>query len=560
MELESQGNQNAGIEGKKNSASVSRRDFLAGGAAAIALGAAAGAAVQGSGSSVAYAVVPANASDSSTEGTDLFPTDVDEDAYFTKPDPITDVSQTYDYDVIVIGAGASGVPCACAAADNGAKVAVLQKSPRVYGHGVLFSGWNAPTLVEQKGVEASDSDIAELKADYMEQSHYGVQTGLLNKFFDEVSEAMEWQFTELTNVGQQTMFMGANNDDPKSFNYMVPAQVSMAYADIADDYASKGVDFYFSTPAVQLVQDDSGAVTGAIAQDRDGNYLQFNAAKGVVIATGGYGGNKQLIARWMPSAITFTNGCYPEDNTGDGAMMAIWAGAAVAPLKSKKIDIRFYGTHSARTDIEKQPFLMVNDAGKRIGNENVTEMQQNEFVAREPSSNSTYYCIFDANYGDWLTSIGQDSAILGDEQIAEYEAGTMPLLWEADTLEELAEKIGVDAQALQATVDRYNELADAGADTDFYKEPEYLYRIDTAPFYAMVRQYTIGGTLGAIKVTDDCQAVSRETGEGIPGLYVIGNDMGGLQTGQDYVWHDYGMTLTSACTFGYAVGRDLAKA
>lgn len=532
---------------------VSRRQLVAGGAAAMACA--------GLAAATAQARVPSNATDASDAAaeTAAFPRGIDDDPYFAAPEPIAGVAQEYDFDVVVIGAGAAGIPAACAAADNGAKVAVLQKSPRVYSHGVLCSGWNAPSLVEQKGAQVSDEDIASLKSEFMELSQYGVQTGLLNKFFREVSEAMEWQLGELEAVGQHVMFMGAKSEDPKAFNYMIPAQVSMAYADIARDYESKGVSFFYSTPAVQLEQDASGTVTGAIAQDRDGNYLRFNAAKGVIVATGGYGANKELVARWMPDALSFTNGCYPEDNTGDGAMMAIWAGADVAPLKSKKIDIRFYGTHSGRTNIEKQPFLMVNDKGRRMGNENATEMQQNDFVARDPSADGTYYCIFDAAYGDWLTSIGQDNAVLTDEQIAEYEAGPMPILWEADTLEELAEKTGVDADGLAAAVTRYNELADAGVDEDFYKEPEMLYHIAQPPFYAMVRQYTIGGTLGAIRVTDDCQAVARADGSPIGGLYVVGNDMGGLQTGQNYVWHDYGMTLTSACTLGYAVGRDLAR-
>ena len=532
------------------SAGISRRGLLAG--AGIALAAAAGA-------RQALAKVPANATDASGGQAVAYPRDVDDDPYFAAPEPITDVAQEYDFDVVVVGAGAAGVPAACAAADNGARVAVLQKSPRVYSHGVLCSGWNAPSLVEQKGSEVSDEDIAQLKDEFMQLNQYGVQTGLLNKFFREVPEAMEWQLGKLAAVGQQVMFMGAKSDNPTAFNYMIPAQISVAYADIASDYASKGVEFFYSTPALQLVQDESGTVSGVIAQDRDGNYLRFNAAKGVILATGGYGANKELVARWMPSALSFTNGCYPEDNTGDGAMMAIWAGAAVAPLKSKKIDIRFYGTHSGRTDIEKQPFLMVNDKGERMGNENATEMQQNTFVAQNPSADGTYYCIFDAAYGDWLTSIGQDRAVLSEQQRAEYEAGPMPILWEADTLEELAGKIGVDADGLATTVARYNELADAGADEDFYKEPENLYHVSQPPFYALVRQYTIGGTLGALKVTDDCQAVARADGKPIEGLYVVGNDMGGLQTGQNYVWHDYGMTLTSACTLGYAVGRDLAR-
>lgn len=538
---------------------VTRRGFVLG-SAALAGVAAAGSTLA---ASQAQARVPANATDAVADAGTVapWPTNVDDDPYFAKPAPIAPelIEEVVDCDVVVVGAGAAGIPAACAAADNGARVVVLQKSPRVYSHGVLFSGWNAPTLVEQKGAQASEQDIAELKSEFVALNNYGTQTGLLNKVFAEVAEAMEWQYTELVAVGQNVMFNGARSEDPKAFNYMVPAQVSLAYADIAADYATKGVDFRFSTPAVQLVQDEDGRVSGVIAQDRDGHYLQVNAAKGVILATGGYGANSELVARWMPSALSFTNGCYPEDNTGDGAMMAIWAGAAVSPLKSKKIDIRFYGTHAGRTDIEKQPFLMVNDQGRRLGNENATEMQQNDFVAMDPSTNSTYYLLFDANYGDVLTANGQERAILDDEKIAEYEAGPMPLLWEADTLEELAEKIGVPAETLTTTVARYNELAQDGADVDYYKDASWLYEIAEPPFYAMVRQYTIGGTLGAIKVSDDCQAMGRD-GQPIAGLYVVGNDMGGLQTGQDYVWHDYGFTLTSACTLGYAVGRDLARA
>lgn len=115
---------------------ISRRGFVAGtGAAALA----GGAAVAAGGARTALAQVPANASDRDT-GAGAFPTSVDQDPYFAAPDPVSAVAQAYDYDVVVVGAGASGIPAACAAADNGAKVAVLQKSPRVYSHGVLWSG------------------------------------------------------------------------------------------------------------------------------------------------------------------------------------------------------------------------------------------------------------------------------------------------------------------------------------------------------------------------------------------------------------------------------------
>lgn len=538
-------------------AGLSRRSFIKGGVLAAA--AAGAASLLNTPAEQAFATTPNNASGSANAGTytpGTYSAAIDEDPYFAAPAPITDIAETQDVDVVVIGAGAAGVPCACAAAQNGAKVAVLQKSPRVYSHGIIFAGFNAPSIVAEQGTSYSDDEIKALKAEFLELNNYGTDPALLNKFFDECGEAIDWQIQTGNELGLMHAFFGPHAD--KVAWPMQSSALNQAFADHFEE--NYDVTFHYNTPALQLVTDEAGAVTGAIAQREDGTFVQFNAAKGVVIATGGYGGNPDLVARWMPSAISFTNGCFPPDNTGDGALMAIWAGADIAPLRSKKIDIRFYGDSPLRTDIEKQPFLLVNDKGHRIMKEDANEMESNGALTKEPSESGTYYNIFDANYGAWLTSIGQDSAILSDEDIADYKNKIKPCLYEADTLEELAQAIGIDAAELSATVERNNELAAAGYDEDYYKDPENLYTIDTAPFYAMVREYTIGGTLGALKVNDECNVIARATGEPISGLYCVGNDMGGLQTGQDYAWHDYGMTLGSGTTFGYMVGRNLATA
>jgi succinate dehydrogenase/fumarate reductase flavoprotein subunit len=531
---------------------LSRRDFFKGGVlAAAAVG---GASLLGATPSSAYAVVPNNASD--VAHTSNFPLSIDDDPYFSAPDPITDIAETIDVDVLVVGAGAAGVPCACIAAQHGAKVAVLQKSPRVYSHGIIFAGFNAPAIVEELGTSYSDDEIKALKLEFLTLNGFGTDTALLNKFFEECSEAIDWQIKTGTELGLPHMFFGGGGSTVAW--PMQATDLNMAFAKhFSETY---DLTFYYNTPALRLVTDDSGAVTGAIGQRDDGSFIQINAARGVVIATGGFGGNKELIARWLPAASSFTNGCFPEDNTGDGALMAIWAGADIAPLRSKKIDIRFYGDSPMRTDIEKEPFLLVNDKGRRIMKEDASEMESNGGLCKEPSESGVYYNIFDANYGEWLKATGSERAILSDEQIADYESKTKPALFEADTIAGLAEAIGVEAKELQATIDRNNELAAAGYDADYYKDASNLYTIDTAPYYAMVREYTIGGTLGALKVNDKCQVINRATGDPISGLYCIGNDMGGLQTGQDYVWHDHGMTLGSATTFGYMVGRDLAKA
>lgn len=517
----------------------------------------------------ALAQIPANASvDAASDAG--FPASIDEDAYFAEPEAITDITEEIDVDVVVVGAGASGVPAAAAAADGGATVAVVQKSPRAYGHGILFAGWGAPSIMEQRGYdEFTDDDYRAIKEAFVKGMHYGTQTNLLNAYMENSAEAMDWHFNTVQRLGHMVMVQGGGDDATgelddnglKACTYMVFDNVSLAHQSILEDYMETyGSDFqvHFSTPAMRLVTGDDGAVTGVIAQNRDGEHLQFSALKGVIIATGGYGGNADLMARWLPDSTCFTNGCYPEDNTGDSAMMAIWAGADIAPLRSKKIDIRFRGDHSARTNIEKQPFLLVNDQGVRIGNENSTEMEHCHFVSTNPSASGEYYCIFDSKFNDVLTSWGQDQAVVDDKTLAEYESFNPPLMWKANTIEDLADAIGVPAENLVATCERYTELAKAGYDEDFYKEARYLYELSTPPYYAMVREYTVGGTLGALKADANCNVISRQTGEPIPGLYVVGNDLGGLQTGQEYVWHDYGMTLGPCVTTGYMTGKLVA--
>lgn len=535
-----------------NQQDVSRRSFIKG--SVLAAVAASGASLVAAPPSLAFGITPNDAANSANSPT--YSPNINDDPYFIAPPAITNITQTETVDVLVIGAGAAGVPCACAAAQNGAKVAVLQKSPRVYSHGIIFAGFNAPAIVEEQGTSYTDSEIRALKAEFLELNGYGTDPALLNKFFKECGEAIDWQIRTGNELGLTHTFFGKDAD-----KVAWPMQSSALNQAFADHFESNyDVTFHYSTPALQLVTNESGAVTGAIGQLRDGGFIQINAAKGVVIATGGYGGNEELVARWLPSASSFPNGCFPADNTGDGALMAIWAGADIAPLRSKKIDIRFHGDSPLRTDIEKQPFLLVNDKGHRVMKEDADEMQSDGALTKDPSESGIYYNIFDAHYGEWLTSIGQEKAILTDQDIADYKNKIKPCLYEADSIIELAEAIGVEAAELEATIERNNKLAEEGYDADYYKESKNLYSISTPPFYAMVREYTIGGTLGALRVNSECKVISRTTGDAIPGLYCIGNDMGGLQTGQDYVWHDFGMTLGSGTTFGYMVGRNLATA
>lgn len=315
-----------------------------------------------------------------------------------------------------------------------------------------------------------------------------------------------------------------------------------------------GAEFFFGTPGVQLVR-EGDAVVAAIGQTDDG-YVRFNAAKGVILATGDYGNNKDMINKYCPGAAAFENFYNPAINDGDGHLMGLWAGGALqhAP-HPKMIHIHHYvGDGDVNASMRKTSWLNVDDNGERIMNEAVLyEYRANQMYNR-PERRATQ--IFDSNFVDQLTAMGAKADIPKEGELEGYiEDG---FVIKADTLEEIAAELGFPQEAFLATVQRYNELVAQGHDDDFYKPAKFLYPIETAPFYAIRRQYVISVTLGGLNVNSDCNCLDANW-KPIPGLYAVGNVQGGMFGDTDYTFDVTGLSLGRAMTFGYMVGRNLAQ-
>ncbi len=337
---------------------------------------------------------------------------------------------------------------------------------------------------------------------------------------------------------------------------------------------ARGIEPMLSTPVHELIVEDD-RVAGVRAE-QGGKELLIKARKGVVLASGGFEWNAELAARFLGGPLTHPNS--PPGNDGDGLRMAMSLGADLGNMTEAwwcpSLDIP--GEEYDQRQLHRGDFatrslphsVIVNRQGQRFVNEahNYNDMMK-AFFAFDPVSYDR------PNLPAWIVI---DAQYLERYALLTYVPG-MPIpdwLIKADTVEALAEKIGVDARGLVATLARFNRFAVEGADPDFrrgeslydhfYGDPSRvehggnpnLGTIEKAPFYAIQVHPGAIGTKGGPRTDGDAR-VLRPGGEPIAGLYAAGNVAAGV-TGAGYP--GAGATIGAAMTFGYLAGRHAAAA
>jgi 3-oxosteroid 1-dehydrogenase len=533
-------------------------------------------------------------------------------------------------DVLVLGTGAAGMTAALAAHGAGASVVLLEKSRLVGGTTAVSGGvvWvpNNHHLAEV-GIEDSRAEALA----YVKRLTDGrTDDALVERFVDTAPAMVEWveaetplRFKALARYPDyHPEFPGGKGGgrslDPGLFdaNDLGPwkkslrrspvfGMTAMTVAEATDwgvfskplklpfkllgERYGKGLVCYGGALAGQLLKAlldrkieprlehvarelvvEDGRVTG-VRVEHQGQELFVRARRGVILASGGFEWNRALAAQFLGGVLTHPNS--PPGNEGDGLKMAMAVGADLANMSeawwcpSLVIPGEEYdGKQLHRGDFATRSLphtIIVNRKGRRFVNEaqNYNDLMK-AFFAFEPNAYER------PNLPAWLVF---DHAYLEKYALMTVMPGQPAPEWltRADTLDELARIVGIDARGLGQTVDRFNGLAVEGVDPDFargeslydrfYGDPDHLPNanlgtITKRPFYALEVHPGAIGTKGGARVNVDAQ-VLRVDGAPIPGLYAAGNVMAGV-TGAGYP--GAGSTIAAAMTFGYLAGRHAA--
>ena len=289
------------------------------------------------------------------------------------------------------------------------------------------------------------------------------------------------------------------------------------------------------TKADQIIVED-GKIAGVKASNKDGEFTID--CKAVVLATGGFAGNAEMVVEYNP-ALTGFGTTNHAGATGDGIAMAKELGAQLVDIEQIQTHPTVHPeTQTMYTEaVRGNGAILVNKEGKRFVNELLTRDVVSEAILAQTDKES--YIVFDQKVRDGLSAI--------EKYIS---AG---IIYEADTIEGLAEQIGVDATALKATMDTYAGYQAAGNDAEFGRE-SMEEPLTTAKYYAGLCAPAVHHTMGGVKINTNTE-VLKEDGSSIPGLFAAGEVTGGVH-GANRLG---GNAVTDIVVFGRIAGENAAK-
>lgn len=471
-------------------------------------------------------------------------------------------------DVVVVAAGPAGLAAAISAAENNMSVVVFEKAMNAGGAANMGMGpLGLGTSVQRKELSTVDKDKAfEM---FMNYTHWRVDANLVKKYFDKSADTIDW----LQDMGVE--FYKASKYFPGSEPtwHIVkpesgepgPRAAATMIKRMTERALELGVKFYFETPAKSLIKEDN-KITGVIAEDKDGEETRAYC-KAVIIATGGFGDNASMVKK-------YTGYEYGKDFfgfripglVGDGIKMAWEAGAGKSDITAELVvtlpgDNITSSIHAAFS----QPNLLVNLHGERFFNEQYFENSTFAANAVNIQKDRCAFMIIDETIKrhylkkgiDVMSMVLHQEDITGfDEQMENAIAQENPYLFIADSIEELAEKTGINCENLLNTIDDYN-YACGSRDEVFGKNPKYMRPIKKARYYAAKFFPGAYGTLGGIKINHKTEVVTQDF-QVVEGLYAAGTDTCTIY-GDSYMFLLPGNTMGYALNSGRMAGENAAE-
>jgi succinate dehydrogenase/fumarate reductase flavoprotein subunit len=470
-----------------------------------------------------------------------------------------DSSHQDSYDVIVVGTGAAGCAAALTAAEQGASVLVIEKeaperaggNSRVSGNCWFESSSPADAARYLRAMSARDplpDAIVETWA-----AETAVNNDWLRALGAPIEPIVGTEPPEFPDLDGAEAYLG---------QYAIHGEMgsSRLWMILTEAVRSRGIEIRYETPLVELAL-DGDRVTGVIVES-GGQRVRLNATGGVILATGGFAGSAELVREHL--GVQNSGAWGSPANQGDGLVAAAAAGADLWHM-SNFMPMLGITPPDRKTGFFLRSgrfgFMFVDQSGRRVINEEPADgghghrKIDDEYVLFPPTE---IFVIFDeeTRAAGPLNAPASEAAYSWNTIVEQYPWSADNLtevgkgwITQADTLEELGEKLGISGTELEATTARYNAACDAGEDADFGRPAETLTPVQKAPFYGFRSAPVIGYTSGGPRRNERSE-VLRNDGTAIPGLYCAG------EISSTYSWSmDGGMMIADALAFGRIAGR-----
>ena len=467
-------------------------------------------------------------------------------------------AQEADADVVIIGAGGGGLSAALEAVNQGAShVIVLEMTARTGGALNYTSGSMsaAGTIIQKE--EGIEDSVESYIADIMKNgSDFGGQPSLelVTLYANQAAEVFDWLYESGLKDNTYSVDRATGNRAvfaPEHALYSVQrtykptpddrTKYKSAAHEVLDTLvnADERITVLTNTKATELVANDKGQVLTVVAEGPDGE-VSYTASKAIIVCTGGYSANGKLMAQYVPYGEEYLAGGAPGSD-GNGLLLMQKVGGALNEASMSAIPTFPMGLQSkdnpktgsiANTYTWKTGGIVVNQEGKRFCNETESNPAVRE-VALEEQPGAVQYDIFTDKILEDLRAA--NGAYFYDAYFAEEGQPGAHVKVTAGSIGELAEKIGVPAENLAATVEAYNAAVEAGGTDEFgrlYDGTKTTYnlavnKIEGDTYYAVPLHALCVMTLGGITANENMQVLD-ENGTPIPGLYAAGEVVGGI--------------------------------
>lgn len=502
------------------------------------------------------------------------------------------ITEAVSADIIVVGGGLAGVAAVRRAAEMGMKVLLFEKCRCIQARSGDFAVMDSRVAKRWGRDHLNKTEIVN---NLMHDMAYKASQNILKRWSEEAGKAFDWYLEGLEDIAildrtDQVPPKGAkcyiqprrlplpegfdnNNENYKCYQvtaWIRPSHIALCRGNFELAEKTGNVTSFFNTRVKKLLKNSEGRVEGVIAETREGSLIKAYASRGVILATGDYMNDEEMLKRFLPGMLETPKQWTSYDldrqpsNTGDGHKMALWAGAKLQDSPHAPC------AHHMGSVFGVADFLLLNTRGKRFVNEDAPGQQLGSQIENLPDK--TAWQIVDGNWRSYIPkeypNHGSVCFVMEDEELesgAVYDklcfidnyiapkyvrkAVEDGVLLEAETLEELIVKTGLPADTALASVEQYNRLCEQGEDTDYGKRKDRLFAVKQGPFYAAkFTPAVMIAAMGGIQSDEDAHCYDTE-GAVIPGLYAAGNVQGN-RVAVDYPLTVPGLSHSLALVYG----------